>query len=83
MRPFRVDFHNILTPEGAHVYDPGGINSPISHYAHGGTICPNMPFMPLAAQFSQYYLFRVCTGKYSIPDNSFRWASFKEGHPYK
>ena len=68
----------------------------IAHYAPGGTNSQHIPLCDLAAQipniyhyapggtkFPQYYLFRVCTGKYSIPDNPFRWASLQKGHPDK
>jgi hypothetical protein len=77
-------------------YAPGGTNSqhiPLCPWRHK---FPTYTIMPLAAQipniyhyasggtkFRQYHLFRVCTGKYSIPDNPFRWASLQKGHPDK
>ena len=75
MRPLQGRMFIISRPRRGHMS--------IVNLAPGGTKSPNIPIMPLAAQFPQDYLFRVCTGKYPIPDNSFRWASFKEGHPYK
>ncbi len=44
---------------------------------------PTYTIRPLAAQIPQYHLFRVRTGKYSIPYNPFRWASLQKGHPDK
>ena len=68
----------------------------IAHLAPGGTKFPTYTIMPLAArnpphipfspwrhEFPQYHLFRVRTGKYSIPYNPFRWASLQKGHPDK
>jgi hypothetical protein len=55
----------------------------IAHLAPGGTKFPHIPLGPWRHKFPQYHLFRIRTGKYSIPYNPFRWASLQKGHPDK
>ena len=71
--PLAAQIPNILhyAPGGTKIYKHATPTGSIFKYPDpGGVTC-------------LYHLFRVCTGKYSIPDNPFRWASLQKGHPDK